>query len=65
MFYTKEHDQKTSYQNTAVRIECMIVDEVDKRVYYGTIKEIWEVNYVKVKVAFIQVHMDPSWSGKG
>ena len=37
-FYTKERDQKTSYQNRSVRIECMTVNEADKRVYYGTIK---------------------------
>src|SRR3989337_1523144 len=51
MFYTEERDEKTSYQNSSVRIECMTIDEADKRVYYGTIKEIWELNYVKVKVA--------------
>ena len=32
----------------------MTVDEADKRVYYGTIKEIWELNYVKVKVALFR-----------
>ena len=53
-FYTKERDQETSYQNSSVRIECMTVNEVDKRVYYGTIKEIWELDYVKVKVALFR-----------
>jgi hypothetical protein len=32
----------------------MTVYEADKRVYYGTIKEIWELNYVKVKVALFR-----------
>ena len=32
----------------------MTVDEADKRVYYGTIKEIWELDYVKVKVALFR-----------
>ena len=45
---------KTSYQNSSVRIECMTVNEADKRVYYGTIKEIWELDYVKVKVALFR-----------
>ena len=53
-FYTKERDKKTSYQNSSVRIECMTVNEADKRVYYGTIKEIWELDYVKVKVALFR-----------
>ena len=53
-FYTEEHDEKTSYQNSSIRIECMTVDEADKRVYYGTIKEIWELDYVKVKVALFR-----------
>ena len=30
-FYTEERDQKTSYQNSSVRIECMTVNEADKR----------------------------------
>ena len=47
MFYTEECD-KTSYQNNFVQIECMTINEADKRVYYGTIKEIWEIDYVKV-----------------
>ena len=58
-FYTKERDQNTSYQNSDVRIECMTVDEVDKRVYYGTIKEIWEIDYVKVKVALFRCEWIP------
>ena len=53
-FYTEERDQKTSYQNSSVRIECLTVNEADKRVYYGTIKEIWELDYVKVKVALFR-----------
>ena len=53
-FYTEEDDKKTSYQNNSIRIECMTVNEADKRVYYGTIKEIWELDYVKVKVALFR-----------
>ena len=32
----------------------MTLDEANKRVYYGTIKEIWELDYVKVKVALFR-----------
>ena len=32
----------------------MAVNEADKRVYYGTIEEIWELDYVKVKVALFR-----------
>ena len=32
----------------------MTIDEADKRVYYGTIKEIWELNYMKVRVALFR-----------
>ena len=53
-FYNEERDQKTSYQNNFVRIECMTVNEDDKRVYFGTIKEIWELHYLKVKVALFR-----------
>ena len=31
MFYTEEHDKKTSYQKGFVRIECMNVDEAGKK----------------------------------
>ena len=53
-FYTEECDQKTLYQKSYVRIQCITVNEADKRVYYGTIKEIWELDYVKVKVALFR-----------
>ena len=38
MVYTEERDEKTSYQNSSVQIECMIVNEVYKRLYYVTSK---------------------------
>ena len=31
-FFTEERDKKTSSQNSSVRIECMTVNEADKRV---------------------------------
>ena len=59
MFYTEERDKKTSYQNSSIRIECITIDEADKRVYYGTIEEIWELNYVKVKVPLFRCKWVP------
>ena len=50
-YYTEEHEKMTSYQNIFIRIECRAIDEADKRVYHGTIVEIWVLNYVQVKVA--------------
>ena len=32
----------------------MTADEASKTVYYGNIKEIWELDYVKVKVALFR-----------
>ena len=53
-FYTEERDAKTSYQNSSVGIECLTVEEDDKQVYYGTIEEIWELDYVQMKVALFK-----------
>jgi hypothetical protein len=58
-FYTKERDKKTSFQNSSIQIECITVDETDKSVYYGTIEEIWELNYVEVKVALFRCKWVP------
>ena len=37
----------------------MSVDAADKRVYYGSIKEIWELDCVKVKVALFRCAWTP------
>ena len=43
------------YQNSSIRIECLTADVVPKKeVYYGTIIEIWELDYVKIKVALFK-----------
>ena len=48
-FYTRTQDQKSTNQNSGVR-----VDAVDgggrKSSYYGYIEEIWELDYVKFKI---------------
>ena len=58
-FYTEERDKKSSYQNSSILVECLNSDEVHKDVYYGTIDEIWELDYVKVKVALFKCRWVP------
>ena len=54
-FYTKDRDQRTTYQNSSVRIESLSAGKNPKKeVYYGTIQEIWELDYVKIKVALFK-----------
>ena len=54
-FYTKGRDERTTYQNSSIRIECLTADVVPKKeVYYGTIIEIWELDYVKIMVALFK-----------
>ena len=51
-FYTKDRDQRITYQNISVRIESLSAGKNPKKEgYYGTIQEIWELDYVKIKVA--------------
>ena len=51
----KDHDQMTTYQNSSVRIESLgACKNPKKEVYYGTIQEIWELDYVKIKVALFK-----------
>ena len=53
-FYTKDHDQRTTYQNNSVRIESLSAGKNPKKeVYYGTIQEIWELDY-KIKVTLFK-----------
>jgi hypothetical protein len=58
-FYTEGHDKKSTYQNSSILVECLNSDEVHKDVYYGTIDEIWELDYVKVKVALFKCRWVP------
>ena len=55
MFYMKGRDERTTYQNSSVRIESLSASKNPKKeVYYGTIQEIWELDYVKIKVALFK-----------
>nr|CAH68028.1 OSIGBa0136O08-OSIGBa0153H12.6 [Oryza sativa] len=48
-FYTIKQDDKSTVQNSGVRIDAF-QDQVGSNTYYGRIEEIWELNYVKFKV---------------
>nr|CAD39700.3 OSJNBb0115I21.8 [Oryza sativa Japonica Group] len=48
-FYTVKQDDKSTVQNSGVRIDAF-QDQVGSNTYYGCIQEIWELNYVKFKV---------------
>nr|AAT58820.1 unknown protein [Oryza sativa Japonica Group] len=48
-FYTIKQDDKSTVQNSSVRIDAF-QDQVGSNTYYGRIEEIWELNYVKFKV---------------
>jgi hypothetical protein len=54
-FYTIDRDERTTYQNSSVKIESLSAGKNPKSVvHYGTIQEIWELDYVKIKVALFQ-----------
>nr|AAX92780.1 transposon protein, putative, CACTA, En/Spm sub-class [Oryza sativa Japonica Group]ABA93324.1 transposon protein, putative, CACTA, En/Spm sub-class [Oryza sativa Japonica Group] len=48
-FYTVKQDDKSTVQNSGVRIDAF-QDQVGSNTYYGRIEEIWELNYIKFKV---------------
>jgi hypothetical protein len=55
-FYTMAQDKKSVYQNSSVRVRAVIDDNHDDddtktHTYYGQIEEIWELDYVGLKVA--------------
>jgi hypothetical protein len=39
-FYTEQQDQKSTYQNSGVRVDAYNVTDEDKIMYYGQIQEI-------------------------
>jgi hypothetical protein len=43
-FYKRGQDQKTTHQNSGVRIDAMDNNN-NKNLYYGVIEEIWELEY--------------------
>jgi hypothetical protein len=43
MFYTEQQDNKSTYQNSDVRVDAYDVTGQDKNMYYSQIQEIWEL----------------------
>jgi hypothetical protein len=58
-FYTMAQDKKSKYQNSGVHVRAIVDDshddnDMETETYYGQIEEIWELDYVGLKVAFFQ-----------
>jgi hypothetical protein len=59
-FYTMTQDKKSVYQNSGVRVWVVVDDSTDDddhtktETYYGQIEEIWELDYVGLKVALFR-----------
>jgi hypothetical protein len=58
-FYTMTQDKKSAYQNSGVRVRAIFEDsndddDTETNTYYGQIEEIWELDYVGLKVALFQ-----------
>ena len=52
-FYTMAQDAKSVYQNSGVRLRA-IDNKKNTATYYGQIEEIWELDYVGLKVALFR-----------
>jgi hypothetical protein len=55
-FYTMAQDKNSVYQNSGVHVRAVVDDSHDDDdtvtdTYYGQIEEIWELDYVGLKVA--------------
>jgi hypothetical protein len=58
-FYTMAQDKKSVYQNSGVRVwvvndDSHDDDDTETDTYYGQIEEIWELDYVGLKVALFR-----------
>jgi hypothetical protein len=60
IFYTMTQDKKSVYQNSGVRVQDVVDDSHDDHddtktdTYYSQIEEIWELDYVGLKVALFR-----------
>jgi hypothetical protein len=50
MFYTKQQDKKSTYQNNGVYVDAYDVTSQDKNMYYDQIQEIWELDFHGFKI---------------
>jgi hypothetical protein len=59
-FYTMTQDKNSIYQNSGVRVRAVVDDsnddddDTETDTYYGQIKEIWELDYIGLKVAMFR-----------
>jgi hypothetical protein len=58
-FYTMAQDKKSVYQNSGVHVRAVVDDshdddDTETDTYYGQIEEIWELDYVGLKVALFR-----------
>jgi hypothetical protein len=60
-FYTMTQDKKSVYQNSGIRVRAVVDDshdddddDTETDTYYGQIEEIWELDYVGLKVALFR-----------
>jgi hypothetical protein len=59
-FYTMTQDKKSVYQNSGVCVQAVVDnnhdddDDTEIDTYYGQIEEIWELDYVGLKVALFR-----------
>jgi hypothetical protein len=58
-FYTMAQDKKSIYQNSGVCVRAIVDDnndddDMETGTYYGDIDEIWELDYVGLKVALFR-----------
>jgi hypothetical protein len=59
-FYTMTQDKKSIYQNSGVRVRAVVddshddYDDTDSDTYYGQIEEIWELDYVGLKMTLFR-----------
>ena len=49
-FYTMAQDAKSIYQNSGVRVRAVDSEDKEIETYYGQIEEIWQLDYVGLKV---------------
>jgi hypothetical protein len=65
-FYTMIKDKKSVYQNSGVLVRAVVDDshddddDTETDAYYGQIEEIWELDYVGLKVALFRCRWVPN-----
>jgi hypothetical protein len=58
-FYTMSQDKKSIYKNRGMRVRAIVNDSDDNDdmhidTYYGQIEDIWDLDYVGLKVALFR-----------